>query len=52
VRSVNGADFGIRCDIAVHTHNLGVKATLGEFTFVQGNRVFRWVFPLSGNPPL
>lgn len=49
VRSVGGLDFGIKGDIAVHTHNLGVRPPQGQLAFIQDTRIYRWVVSLSGN---
>ena len=49
LRSVNGVDFGVKADAAVHTHNLGVRPRSGDIAFVQDSRIYRWVFSLTGN---
>ncbi len=50
VRSVNGVDFGLKADIAVHTHNLGVTPQEGtSISFFQDRRIYRWVASLTGN---
>lgn len=48
IRSVDGVDFGIKTDVALHTHNLGIKPTSGGFSFVQDSRISRWNLSLSG----
>lgn len=47
VSSVGGVDVGIKGDVAVHTHNLGIKPETGELSFVQETRI-RWVVSLAG----
>ncbi len=49
LRSVGGLDFGVKADVAVHTHNLGVKPRDGSIAFVQDRRIYRWVGTLTGN---
>jgi hypothetical protein len=47
VSSVGGFDVGIKGDIAVHSHNLGVSASTSEISFVQESHIFRWVLSLA-----
>ena len=46
--SVGGIDLGVKGDVAVHTHNLGMKPETGELPFVQETRIYRWVVSFAG----